>query len=262
MRQSAAVSFPARPSHGNRHPGFRDAGQRVRCPLLRCVYGNRAARGVLGDGAHSARRRRRLMRFFPVARPPACFRACRRCVVGDGEAAFELAKTTEFDLLLADVVMPWPRRHRVGSQGLRTATGHLASCSSPALPRWVMREESWLSNRPRVLAKPFHLRHLIDEIEALLLEQPPGGANKSGAAASRRFSAALGAALLTALHRRYRAGAKRRRADHQRLGTSHARRRTSGGGVRGGSRRQPATGSPLYRHRLVQKAEIPRDVDG
>jgi hypothetical protein len=26
------------------------------------------------------------------------------------------------------------------------------------------------SNRPRVLAKPFHLRHLIDEIEAMLLE--------------------------------------------------------------------------------------------
>ena len=41
-------------------------------------------------------------------------------------------------------------------------------------PAWnaavAMREEGWLSSRPRVLAKPFHLRHLIDEIEALLLE--------------------------------------------------------------------------------------------
>ena len=34
----------------------------------------------------------------------------------------------------------------------------------------AMREEGLSPNRPRVLAKPFHLRHLIEEIEALLLE--------------------------------------------------------------------------------------------
>ena len=34
----------------------------------------------------------------------------------------------------------------------------------------VMRDAGFGANRPRVLAKPFHLRHLIDEVEALLLE--------------------------------------------------------------------------------------------
>ena len=88
---------------------------------------------------------------------------------GDGAAAFELAKTTAFDLLLADVVMPGldgielARKVSEQQPGIRIMfiTGFAAV---------VMREESWLSNRPRVLAKPFHLRHLIDEIEALLLE--------------------------------------------------------------------------------------------
>ncbi|HEU0215838.1 MAG TPA: response regulator [Stellaceae bacterium] len=89
--------------------------------------------------------------------------------VGDGVAAFELAKTTAFDLLLADVVMPGldgielARKVSEQQPGIRIMfiTGFAAV---------VMREEGWLSNRPRVLAKPFHLRHLIEEIEALLLE--------------------------------------------------------------------------------------------
>ena len=89
--------------------------------------------------------------------------------VGDGEKAFELATATEFDLLLADVVMPGldgielARKVCEQQPGIRIMfiTGFAAV---------VMREDSWLSNRPRVLAKPFHLRHLIEEIEALLLE--------------------------------------------------------------------------------------------
>ena len=89
--------------------------------------------------------------------------------VGDGAAAFELAKTTAFDLLLADVVMP-------GLDGIELA--RQVSDQQPGIrvmfitgfAAVVMREDSWLSSRPRVLAKPFHLRHLIEEIEALLLE--------------------------------------------------------------------------------------------
>jgi len=34
----------------------------------------------------------------------------------------------------------------------------------------AVRETDVAAKRPRVLAKPFHLRHLIEEIEALLLE--------------------------------------------------------------------------------------------
>jgi two-component system cell cycle response regulator CpdR len=89
--------------------------------------------------------------------------------VGDGEAAFELARAGDFDLLLADVVMP-------GLDGIELA--RKVSDRQPGIrimfitgfAAVVMREESWLSNRPRVLAKPFHLRHLIEEIEALLSE--------------------------------------------------------------------------------------------
>jgi two-component system cell cycle response regulator CpdR len=32
----------------------------------------------------------------------------------------------------------------------------------------AVRDEDFTPKRPRVLAKPFHLRHLIAEIEALL----------------------------------------------------------------------------------------------
>ena len=89
--------------------------------------------------------------------------------VGDGKSALRLAKTENFDLLLADVVMPGldgiELARRVGSlqPGIRIMfiTGFAAV---------VMRDEGLTPNRPRVLAKPFHLRHLIDEIEALLLE--------------------------------------------------------------------------------------------
>ena len=89
--------------------------------------------------------------------------------VDDGTAALRLAGTENFDLLLADVVMPGldgielARRLGTLQPGIRIMfiTGFAAV---------VMRDEGLSPNRPRVLAKPFHLRHLIDEIEALLLE--------------------------------------------------------------------------------------------
>ena len=89
--------------------------------------------------------------------------------VGDGTAALALAQNRNFDLLLADVVMPGldgiELARRVGQlqPGIRIMfiTGFAAV---------ALREEGLARNRPRVLAKPFHLRHLIDEIEAILLE--------------------------------------------------------------------------------------------
>lgn len=89
--------------------------------------------------------------------------------VGDGNAALDLTEEANFDLLLADVVMPGldgiELARRVGrlQPGIRVMfiTGFAGV---------AMREEGLTPNRPRVLAKPFHLRHLIDEIEALLLE--------------------------------------------------------------------------------------------
>jgi two-component system, cell cycle response regulator CpdR len=89
--------------------------------------------------------------------------------VGDGAAALAFAERDNFDLLLADVVMPeldgieLARRVTQCQPGIRVMfiTGFAAV---------AMREEGISANRPRVLAKPFHLRHLIEEIDALLLE--------------------------------------------------------------------------------------------
>lgn len=87
--------------------------------------------------------------------------------VGDGEAALARLDDAEYDLLLADVVMPGidgielARRMIVRQPAIRVMfiTG-FAAVTVPA--------DCFLSHRPRILAKPFHLRHLIAEIDALL----------------------------------------------------------------------------------------------
>src|SRR5271156_3418020 len=89
--------------------------------------------------------------------------------VGDGAAALALAEKSDFDLLLADVVMP-------GLDGIELA--RMLTERQPGIrvmfitgfAAVAMREDGLARPRPRVLAKPFHLRHLIDEVEALLLE--------------------------------------------------------------------------------------------
>ena len=89
--------------------------------------------------------------------------------VGDGTAALALTQDTDFDLLLADVVMPGldgielARKVAERQPGIRIMfiTGFAAV---------AMHEDEFANRRPRVLAKPFHLRHLIEEVEALLLE--------------------------------------------------------------------------------------------
>src|SRR3977135_2294161 len=87
--------------------------------------------------------------------------------VGDGEAALGRAPGRNYALLLADVVMPGidgvelAKRVTVRQPGIRVMfiTGFAAV---------ALRDEDFTPKRPRVLAKPFHLRHLIAEIEALL----------------------------------------------------------------------------------------------
>jgi two-component system cell cycle response regulator CpdR len=86
---------------------------------------------------------------------------------GDGDTAFAKSCESNYDLLLADVVMPGldgielARRVSAGQPGIRVMfiTGFAA----------VALRDNWLApNRPRVLAKPFHLRHLIEEVENFL----------------------------------------------------------------------------------------------
>jgi two-component system cell cycle response regulator CpdR len=89
--------------------------------------------------------------------------------VGDGNAALALAGKRAYDLLLADVVMP-------GIDGIELA--RRASARLPALrvmfitgfAAVALRETGFAPNRPRVLAKPFHLRNLVEEIDNFLAE--------------------------------------------------------------------------------------------
>ena len=87
--------------------------------------------------------------------------------VADGEAGLTRSQHVDYDLLLADVVMPGidgielARRLTVRQPGIKVMfiTGFAAV---------AMQDDRLAPHRPRVLSKPFHLRHLIAEIEALL----------------------------------------------------------------------------------------------
>jgi two-component system cell cycle response regulator CpdR len=89
--------------------------------------------------------------------------------VADGETALARSDHVEFDLLLADVVMP-------GIDGIELA--RRMSARQPSIrvmfitgfAAVAMQDDRIGPNRPRVLSKPFHLRHLIAEIEALLAQ--------------------------------------------------------------------------------------------
>jgi two-component system cell cycle response regulator CpdR len=87
--------------------------------------------------------------------------------VGDGEAALNLATGGIFDLLLADVVMP-------GIDGIE-----LARRASALLPELrvmfitgfaavALNQPGFAKRQPKVLAKPFHLRQLVAEVDKVL----------------------------------------------------------------------------------------------
>lgn len=87
--------------------------------------------------------------------------------VADGDAALARAHGVEYDLLLADVVMP-------GIDGIELA--RRMTTRQPAIrvmfitgfAAVAFQDDRLAPYRPRIVAKPFHLRHLIEEIEALL----------------------------------------------------------------------------------------------
>ena len=89
--------------------------------------------------------------------------------VADGETALSRSHHVEYDLLLADVVMPGidgielARRMTSRQPGIRIMfiTGFAAV---------AMQDDRLMPQRPRILSKPFHLRHLIAEIDALLAQ--------------------------------------------------------------------------------------------
>ena|SRR5947207_3363174 len=89
--------------------------------------------------------------------------------VPNGEAALAQSRTARYDLLLADIVMP-------GLDGIELA--RIVAEEQPGIKIMfitgfaavAMQHDGFAPNRAKVLAKPFHLRHLIDEIEHLITQ--------------------------------------------------------------------------------------------
>jgi len=89
--------------------------------------------------------------------------------VGNGEAALVRSNNADYDLLLADVVMP-------GIDGIELA--RRVALRQPAIrimfitgfAAVALLDDQFATRRSRIVAKPFHLRHLITEIHALLAQ--------------------------------------------------------------------------------------------
>ncbi len=87
--------------------------------------------------------------------------------VPDGESAMTWLARREFDLLLADIVMP-------GINGIDLAKH--ANSDTPKLKVMLitgfaavaLKARGELSPDAKVLSKPFHLNHLVDEVNKLL----------------------------------------------------------------------------------------------
>ncbi len=87
--------------------------------------------------------------------------------VPDGESALSCLVESEFDLLLADIVMP-------GINGIELAKH--ANSDTPKLKVMLitgfaavaLKARSEISPDAKVLSKPFHLNDLVDEVDKLL----------------------------------------------------------------------------------------------
>jgi two-component system cell cycle response regulator CpdR len=99
-------------------------------------------------------------------------RALRRAghevhAVGDGEAALAWVSERQIDLLLADVVMP-------GMDGIELARRanelwpDLRVMFITGFAAVALRQRGVTTRQAAVLAKPFHLRQLVDEIGRFL----------------------------------------------------------------------------------------------
>jgi len=89
--------------------------------------------------------------------------------VPDGAVALDQSRKARYDLLLADIVMP-------GLDGIELA--RIVAEEQPGIKVMLitgfagvaLQDDGFAPNRPKMLAKPFHLRHLIEEIEHLMTQ--------------------------------------------------------------------------------------------
>jgi two-component system cell cycle response regulator CpdR len=87
----------------------------------------------------------------------------------DGDAALVQSRKSSYDLLLADIVMPGLNGIELARQVSQEQPG-IKIMFITGFAAVALQDDSLGPNRPTVLAKPFHLRHLIEEIEHLMTQ--------------------------------------------------------------------------------------------
>jgi len=87
--------------------------------------------------------------------------------VGDGLDALAQLTDTEFDLLLADVVMPGLDGIEVARRATKKQPG-LKVMFITGFAAVALRAREQSPKDARVLSKPFHLRDLVDQVDVML----------------------------------------------------------------------------------------------
>jgi len=87
--------------------------------------------------------------------------------VADGLDAVPLLEQIDFDLLLADIVMPGMDGIDLAKRASREIPG-LKVMLITGFAAVAVEAESMIRPRAKVLSKPFHLRTLVNEIDKLL----------------------------------------------------------------------------------------------
>ncbi len=87
--------------------------------------------------------------------------------VADGLDAMPLLAHIDFDLLLADIVMPGMDGIDLAKRASREIPG-LKVMLITGFAAVAVEAESMVAPRAKVLSKPFHLRALVDEVDKLL----------------------------------------------------------------------------------------------
>lgn len=90
--------------------------------------------------------------------------------VGDGLEALAAAKAVQFDLLVADVVMPSLDGFQLAARA-RASHPELKVMFITGFAAVSLKARDAAFSGAKVLSKPFHLRELVDRVEVMLREQ-------------------------------------------------------------------------------------------
>lgn len=91
--------------------------------------------------------------------------------VGDGREALAIARTVQFDLLVADVIIPSIDGFQLAA-GARIIYPELQVIFITGFAAVTLRGREEELHGAQVLSKPFHLRDLVDRVAQVLAGRP------------------------------------------------------------------------------------------